>query len=62
MLRLLGEGLSNRGVARTLCVAVRTVESQVTSILSKLDVASRLEAVAWARHHVVDESWGERAS
>ena len=57
VLRLLAEGLNNRAIAKRLCVTIRTVECHVTSILSKLGVASRLEAVAWAHKHLPDNSW-----
>jgi DNA-binding NarL/FixJ family response regulator len=57
VLRLLAEGLDNAAIAETLCVTVRTVECHVTSILSKLGVASRLEAVAWIHKHLTDDLW-----
>jgi DNA-binding NarL/FixJ family response regulator len=57
VLRLLVEGLDNRAIAEGLCVVTRTVEQHVTNVLSKLGVASRLEAAVWVRDHVPDESW-----
>jgi DNA-binding NarL/FixJ family response regulator len=57
VLRLLAEGLDNAAVGEALCVTVRTVECHVTSILSKLGVASRLEAVAWIHKHLADDLW-----
>ena len=57
VLRLLSEGLNNHAIAKRLCVTIRTVECHVTSILSKLGVASRLEAVAWVHKHLPDDSW-----
>jgi DNA-binding NarL/FixJ family response regulator len=49
VLRLLGEGLSNRDIARALAVAERTVKTHVSSVLGKLDVASRTQAALLAR-------------
>ncbi len=55
VLRVLARGWSNKQIAAELCLGVRTVESHVSSLLAKLQVASRAEAVAYAlRHHLVD--------
>jgi DNA-binding NarL/FixJ family response regulator len=53
VLRLVAEGLSNKEIAQTLSVAVRTVEFHVGNILSKLRVASRVEAAVWAKEQGV---------
>jgi DNA-binding CsgD family transcriptional regulator/tetratricopeptide (TPR) repeat protein len=44
VLRLLGEGLTNAEIAASLVVYVRTVDTHVTAILTKLGVPSRREA------------------
>ena len=49
VLRLLAQGRSNQAIAQELIVAVGTVKRHVNSIMSKLHVQSRLEAVARAR-------------
>jgi LuxR family maltose regulon positive regulatory protein len=49
VLQLLAAGHSNQAIAQRLIVAVGTVKRHVNSILSKLDVQSRLQAVARAR-------------
>jgi LuxR family maltose regulon positive regulatory protein len=49
VLRLLGSGLSNHAIAQELVVAVGTVKRHIANILSKLQVDSRLAAVARAR-------------
>jgi LuxR family maltose regulon positive regulatory protein len=50
VLQLLPTQLSNREIARELYVSVNTVRSQVRAIYHKLEVTSRAEAVARARH------------
>jgi DNA-binding NarL/FixJ family response regulator len=45
---LLLRGRSTQDIATTLTVAKTTVETHIGNILSKLGVASRAEAVAWA--------------
>src|SRR5262245_56436640 len=51
VLRLLARGLSNKDIAQTLIVSVRTVEAHLRSIFAKLDVRSRTEAALWAVQH-----------
>lgn len=48
---LVGEGLSNRMVAERLFISETTVRHHMTSILSKLEVSSRLELVIFAYRH-----------
>ncbi|TMQ22327.1 MAG: response regulator transcription factor [Candidatus Rokuibacteriota bacterium] len=42
---MLAEGLSNRTIARRLGISTNTVKFHVASILAKLGVGSRTEAV-----------------
>lgn len=51
VLRLVAKGRSNKEIAQALKVAERTVEFHVSNILSKLSVASRVEAAVWAKDH-----------
>ena len=49
VLRLVAEGADNATIARRMFLAEKTVRNRVTSILAKLDVRTRAEAVAKAR-------------
>jgi DNA-binding CsgD family transcriptional regulator len=51
VLRLVATGLKNREIADELSVAVRTVETHVSRILTKLGVATRAAATAYAHRH-----------
>ena len=53
---LVAEGRSNRDVARTLFITVRTVESNLTRIYRKLDLHSRAELAARWPHLIEDRS------
>ncbi|MEA2974333.1 MAG: hypothetical protein QOG82_2791 [Actinomycetota bacterium] len=56
VLRLLGEGLSNRALAERLFVAEKTVKTHVSSILAKLGLTDRTQAALFAVHHGLVES------
>ena len=45
---LIAQGKSNRAIAKTLVISVRTVEAHITRILDKLGFASRAEIAVWA--------------
>jgi LuxR family transcriptional regulator, maltose regulon positive regulatory protein len=45
VLRLLGEGLSNKEIAQQLYISLRTVKYHTTSIFTKLNVSNRTQAV-----------------
>jgi DNA-binding NarL/FixJ family response regulator len=48
VLRLLGQGFTNKDIAQTLILSVRTVEAHLRNIYGKLGVRSRTEAALWA--------------
>jgi two-component system, NarL family, nitrate/nitrite response regulator NarL len=51
VLRLIEEGLSNKGIASALSIELPTVKNHVHAILEKLNVPRRTEAAARARRH-----------
>lgn len=51
VLRLLGEGDTNKEIAAVLSTSERTIEFHVSNILEKLGVKSRVEAVVWGKEH-----------
>jgi DNA-binding NarL/FixJ family response regulator len=48
VLRLVASGKTNREIASTLSLSVKTIDRHVSNILTKLDVASRAAATAYA--------------
>ena len=51
VLSLLAQGLNTQDIARSLSISSSTVRNHVQNILNKLQVHSRLEAVAYAFEH-----------
>lgn len=51
VLELLAQGLSTNEIANTLTISPSTVRNHVQSVLEKLEVHSRLEAIAYAYQH-----------
>jgi len=49
VLRLMGEGLSNRDIGERLGIAEKTVGKHVSAVLDKLGLSSRTEAALWWR-------------
>ena len=47
---LLSDGLSNKQIARDLCIEVSTVKNHVHNLLVKLEVKSRVQAVSLLQH------------
>jgi NarL family two-component system response regulator LiaR len=45
MLKLLSTGMSNKEIADTLCLSIRTVKAHMSNIFTKMHVASRSEAL-----------------
>ena len=51
VLRLMAAGANTKGLAEELKLSPATIRNHAQNIFVKLDVHSRLEAVAWANHH-----------
>ena len=54
VLRLVGEGMANKQIARRLGIAERTVKAHLTSVFQTLGVVDRTQAALWAQHHLAD--------
>ncbi|MVU80992.1 AAA family ATPase [Nocardia sp. ET3-3] len=61
VLRLVAKGLSNRGLAAELFISANTAGVHVSRILTKLGVASRTEAAAFAHEHGLLAESGENS-
>ncbi|HSR34467.1 MAG TPA: response regulator transcription factor, partial [Anaerolineae bacterium] len=48
VLKLIGQGLSNKEIARQLTISEKTVKNHISNIFSKLHVADRTQAVLYA--------------
>lgn len=56
VLRLLGQGMSNKDIGATLFITERTARTYVSNILGKLGLASRTQAALYAvEHKLVDD-------
>lgn len=54
VLRLVATGMTNKAIARQLFLSEKTIDRHVSNIFTKLDVASRAAATAYAyEHHLV---------
>ena len=51
VLTLLAEGMTNKDIAQTLFLSVRTIEAHLRNIYGKLGASNRTEAVLWAVQH-----------
>ena len=55
VLALVEEGMDNPQIARRLALSVKTVQNNVSSLLTKLGASSRVQLVARAHR---EEGWG----
>ncbi len=58
VLRLLGQGLSNKEIGARLFITERTARTYVSNILGKLGLQSRTQAALWAVEHKIAEPPG----
>jgi len=56
VLRLLGQGKSNKDIGGDLFITERTARTYVSNILGKLGLASRTQAALWAVEHKLVDS------
>ena len=50
--RLVADGLANKTIAAQLHLSVRTVESHVRHVLTKLGLTNRTQLATWARERL----------
>ena len=53
VLRLIAQGMSNRGIAQALTISEKTVKTHVSNMLAKLHLADRTQAAIYALRHGV---------
>lgn len=58
VLRLLGQGMSNKEIGTALFITERTARTYVSNILGKLGLQSRTQAALWAVEHRLAEPSG----
>jgi DNA-binding NarL/FixJ family response regulator len=51
VLELVGQGMSNRLIARRLGIAEKTVKAHLTSIFTQIGVTDRVQAALWWQRH-----------
>jgi DNA-binding NarL/FixJ family response regulator len=56
VLRLVGQGLVNKQIARRLGIGERTVKAHLTNVFRCLGVSDRVQAALWAREHLPAQS------
>ncbi len=54
VLRLVGQGLANKQIARRLGISERTVKAHLTSVFQSVGVTDRVQAALWARQNLPD--------
>jgi DNA-binding NarL/FixJ family response regulator len=52
VLRLVGQGLPNKLIARELGISEKTVKAHLTNVFQRIGVASRTEAALWAKERL----------
>ena len=62
ILRMLIQGASNKVIARNLVITESTVKVHMKAILRKLRLQNRTQAAIWARNHVDESEWNNRAT
>jgi DNA-binding NarL/FixJ family response regulator len=52
VLRLVGQGLANKQIARRLDITERTVKSHLTNVFQRIGVTDRVQAALWVHQHL----------
>ena len=55
VLRLVGQGLANKQIARRLGITERTVKAHLTSVFQRLGVTDRVQAALWVQQNLPPE-------
>ena len=55
ILKLVVQGMDNKEIAKALDVRIKTTSYHISSILKKLDVKSRHEAIAWTHKYLPED-------
>ena len=53
VLMLVATGASNGEIAEQLCLSTHTIKTHLYNLFQKLNVSNRLQAVNWAKHHLL---------
>lgn len=53
VLKLVGQGKNNQEIAQALHLTEGTVRNNITTILSKLEMCDRIQAVFWAQQYLL---------
>jgi DNA-binding NarL/FixJ family response regulator len=56
VLRLVGQGLANKQIARRLGITERTVKAHLTSVFQRIGVTDRVQAALWVQANLPPES------
>jgi DNA-binding NarL/FixJ family response regulator len=52
VLRLVGQGLANKQIARRLAITERTVKSHLTTVFQRIGVTDRVQAALWVQQNL----------
>ena len=55
VLRLVGQGLANKQIARRLGITERTVKAHLTSVFQRIGVTDRVQAALWVQQNLPAE-------
>ncbi len=53
ILKMIGQGLTNRQIAELTYITVNTVKKHITNILNKMEFKNRKQAILYCQHHYI---------